>query len=62
MYHIWITIYKDGKFVGRSMYWNMYARKGYAERIARMRYDKPTKNGLTFEWIVAEENPFMKGE
>lgn len=58
MYRIWVTVYKDGKFVGRSVSPKMYLRKGNAERVARNRYTP--FNGMTFDWVVSENNPFCE--
>lgn len=58
MWTIWTKVYKNGKYVGGSMYVRMYARKGYAERIAKERFGRTTSSGMSWEWCVSEENPF----
>lgn len=58
MYYIWIKRYENGELVGASVSAKGYKRKGYAEKVARKKLDKPRKKNLRYDWIVSETNPW----
>ena len=59
MYRVWCKMFVDGALLGTSVSAKQYKRKGYAERVARIKYGKPLA-GATFVWQVSETNPFKE--
>lgn len=58
MFWIWHKTYVNGKFVGSGVSARCYARKGNAERAARSWFHDTER--ITYEWTVAEENPWER--